>query len=175
MRSFAGAVPLVPFTLAIAIVATLLLSAATARALHTSRFVAGLLLFGFGFVLAITLTPDAPAMAGEISDGVCDVSRLGLAPIGELTRISSSSLNVLLFVPLGFAVALLPRTRATAIVAIAAFSLTFIVEGVQLFVTVLGRGCQTADIVDNLLGLVIGLALGLLLRPLLGIARSPRT
>ncbi len=171
MRSFAGAVPLVPFTLAMAIVAALFLSSATARALQTSRFVAGLLLFGFGFVLAITLTPDGLAMAGEVSDGVCDVSRVGLAPISELTRISSSSLNVLLFVPLGFAVALLPRTRGAAIVTIAAFSLTFVVEGIQLVVTVLGRGCQTADLVDNLLGLVIGLAAGLLIRPLLRVAR----
>ena len=61
---------------------------------------------------------------------------------------------------------MLPRTGRSLLVALAATSLTLVVETLQLLLPVLGRGCETADIVDNLLGLVIGLALGLMLRPL---------
>ena len=164
MRSFVAAVPLSALALVIAIIATLALSPAAARSLHTSRAIAALLLFGFGLVMAATLTPDAAALAGEASDGICDVSRLGLAPIGDLTRVSAISLNVLLFVPLGIAVALLPRTKAAAVITIVAISLTFLVETVQLLVTALGRGCQTADMVDNLLGLAVGIVIGTVAR-----------
>jgi glycopeptide antibiotics resistance protein len=93
---------------------------------------------------------------------VCDVSRVGLIPLRELTRVNEASLNVLLFVPLGLAVAMLPRTRGAALVALGAVALPFVVEGLQLVVTVLGRGCQTADVFDNLLGLAVGFALGTL-------------
>jgi VanZ family protein len=160
VRSFVAAVPLAALALAIAVIVAFALSPRLARSLHTSRAIAALLLMGFGLVLAATLTPDAAAFAGDASDGTCDVSRIGLAPMSELTRISAASLNVLLFIPLGIAIGLLPRTRAAAVVTIAAIALTFFVETVQLLVTVLGRGCQTADLADNLLGLAIGIVIG---------------
>ena len=62
----------------------------------------------------------------------------------------------------------MPRTRAAAAITLGALSLTFVVEGIQLTATVLGRGCQTADMVDNLLGLLIGIVVGTLARPVLG-------
>jgi hypothetical protein len=163
-------VPLSAFALVIAIVVALVLSPAVAGRLRTRRSVAVLLLFGFGLVLAATLVPTAAALEGAVSDGVCDVSRVGLAPLEDLTSVTFTSLNVLLFVPLGLAVGLLPRTPTAAAVTVAAISLTFLVETIQLVVTVLGRGCQTADIVDNLLGLAIGIAIGTLARPLLALA-----
>jgi hypothetical protein len=46
------------------------------------------------------------------------------------------------------------------VITIAAVASPFVVEATQLLVTVLGRGCQTADIVDNLLGVAIGMAIG---------------
>lgn len=158
----------------VAVMVAILASPAVGRRLWTSRLVAALLLFGFGFVAAATLVPDAAAMTGVSSDGVCDLSRVGFAPIDELLRINFTSLNVLLFVPLGVAVALLPRTQAAAIVTIAAIATPFVVEGIQLVVTVLGRGCQTADVFDNLLGLAIGLVIGTLGRPLVARATGPR-
>jgi hypothetical protein len=169
MRTFLGAVPLSAFALVIAIVVALVLSPAVGGRLRTRRSVAALLLFGFGLVFAATLVPTGAALEGAASDGVCDVSRLGLAPIEELTNVTFTSLNVLLFVPLGVAVGLLPRTRAAAAVTVLAISTTFLVEAIQLVVTVLGRGCQTADMVDNLLGLAIGIALGTLARPLVAV------
>lgn len=161
------------FTTALVLIAigSLVLGPAVARRLATRRSVASLLLFGFGLVIAATLLPDRDALAGIASDRVCDLSRIGPASIGELTRVNTTSLNVLLFVPLGVAVGLLPRSRPAAVVLVAALSLTFVVEAVQLFVTVLGRGCQTADMVDNLMGLAIGIAIGVLARPVL--ARVP--
>jgi hypothetical protein len=174
MRTFLGAVPLSAFALVIAIVVALVLSPAVGGRLRTRRSVAALLLFGFGLVFAATLVPtgaalEGAALEGAASDGVCDVSRLGLAPIEELTNVTFTSLNVLLFVPLGVAVGLLPRTRAAAAVTVLAISTTFLVEAIQFVVTVLGRGCQTADMVDNLLGLAIGIALGTLARPLVAV------
>jgi hypothetical protein len=174
LRTFVGAVPLSAFALVIAIVVALVLSPAAAGRLRTRRSVAALLLFGFGLVLAATLVPTAAALEGAASDGVCDVSRVGLAPLEDLTSVTFTSLNVLLFVPLGLAVGLLPRTPAAATVTVAAISLTFLVETIQFVVTVLGRGCQTADIVDNLLGLAIGIAIGTLARPLLALAPGSR-
>ena len=174
MRSFVAAVPLSLFALGIAVVLAVVLSPAVARRLRAPRVVAALLLFGFGLVMAATLVPDAAALEGVVSDGVCDLSRIGLAPLEELTRVTFTSLNVLLFVPLGLAVGLLPRTRSAAVVTLAAVSLTFVVEGIQLVVTVLGRGCQSADIFDNLLGLAIGMVLGVLVRLLASRVSQPQ-
>lgn len=171
MRTFVGLVPLSAVAAVAVIILALALSPSLARRLRTRRPVAALLLFGFGLVMAATLVPTGVALEGAASDGVCDLSRVGLAPIEELTRVSFSSLNVLLFVPLGLAVAWLPRTRAAALITIAAVSLTFVVEAVQLLVPLLGRGCQTADMSDNLLGLAIGIAIGLLARSALGSAQ----
>jgi glycopeptide antibiotics resistance protein len=165
MRSFLVDVPLAGIAAVLALVVVAVGSPAVARVMRTSRAVAALLLFGFGLVVAATLTPDAAALAGEASDGNCDLSRIGLAPLNELVRINYTTLNVLLFVPLGVAVGLLPRSRTAALVTLAAISLPFVVEAVQLVVTALGRGCQSAEVVDNLLGLAVGIGVGTLLRP----------
>jgi glycopeptide antibiotics resistance protein len=122
---------------------------------------AALLIIGFGLVLASTLLPDPDALRGVSSSGVCDTSRVGLIPLAKLDGLNEYSLNVALFVPLGLAVGMLPRGRRAGLVAVAAVSLPFIVEGIQLAATPLGRGCQTADVFDNLLGLGIGAAIGL--------------
>jgi VanZ family protein len=158
----------------VAVVLAVWLSAPVAPRLRTPRIVAALLLFGFGLVVAATLVPDAGGMRGEASDGVCDLSRIGLAPLDELTRVSLTSLNVLLFVPLGLAVGLLPPTRTAAVVTVAAVLLTFVVEGIQLVVAGLGRGCQSADVFDNLLGLAIGMAIGAVVRVLASRVPGPR-
>jgi hypothetical protein len=152
--------PIYAAALGIAIAAAALLSPHMARWLGCRRGVAALLVFGFGFVLATTLVPDPDALRGISSTGTCDTSRVGLIPLRLLVRPNEYSLNVALFVPLGVAVGLLPRTRRAGIVALGAASLTFIVEAVQLVVTDLGRGCQTADLFDNLLGLAIGAVIG---------------
>jgi len=166
MRTFFGLVPLSALAVAITLVIAIVLSSRLAAWLQTRRSVAALVVLGFGLVISATVMPTAAALDGISSDGVCDTSRVGFASMAELTSVNESSLNVLLFVPLGIAVGLLPWSRAAAATAAAAFSLTFIVEAIQLLLPVLGRGCQTADLVDNLMGLAIGFAVGLLARPL---------
>ena len=43
---------------------------------------------------------------------------------------------------------------------LAAIALPFAIEAVQFAVTPLGRACQSADVVDNLTGLLVGLVAG---------------
>ncbi len=139
-------------------------SGRAARALGGARALAfGLVLFT-GIIVSATLTPYAGATPGSQHPGTCDTSRIGLAPLPDLLRVGDVSGNVLLFVPLGMCVALLPRSRSKAILISAAVAFPFLIEGTQLLVPVLSRQCETADIVDNLTGLVVGLALGGLAR-----------
>ena len=74
--------------------------------------------------------------------------------------LGTTSLNVILFVPLGILIALLPRSRATAFAVIGAALLPLAIESIQLAARPLGRACQGADVVDNILGLALGLAVG---------------
>jgi hypothetical protein len=46
----------------------------------------------------------------------------------------------------------------------AALAMPFVVELTQSFVTSLGRGCESADIIDNLTGLCLGFGVGTVLR-----------
>ena len=168
MRTFIGAVPFSALALAATVVIAWAGSGVLARWLRTDRAVAALLLFGFGFVLSATLMPTAAALQGEVSDGICDTSRVGFASIDQLTRVNFTTLNVILFVPLGIAVGSLPISLRAALVALAAASLTLVVETIQLLVPTLGRGCEVADVFDNLLGLAVGLVVGLLVRLYVG-------
>lgn len=81
-------------------------------------------------------------------------------------------LNTLLFVPAGaFGVLAVSRWRAgrvlvpLGLVALAAYSLG--IEETQLHVARIDRACDVTDIIDNVSGAVIGVAVGLVLLPLL--------
>jgi len=142
------------------------------RLLGARRIVARLLVVSLGVILSATLTPvrDALETSGA-GVGVCDLTRIGPAPLAELGSINDTSLNIALFLPLGLAVGLLPRGRRAAMAALAAASLPFVIEGIQLVATPLHRGCQGADVSDNLTGLFVGLVIGLGLR--FGLRPSP--
>jgi glycopeptide antibiotics resistance protein len=92
--------------------------------------------------------------------GTCDLRRIGLAPLSEYLKITDVSLNVILFVPLGIAIALLPRSARSMAIRLLAVASPFLIESTQLVLTNLGRTCQSADIFDNLLGLTIGAIVG---------------
>jgi VanZ like family len=142
------------------IVVAYLTSTAVARFFRTGRWVGGALVFGLLVIVSATLTPggNAPHL-----DGVtCDLSRIGLAPLHDLLRISEVSLNVVLFMPLGAALGLLPRSGRKAAVIVAALALPVAIETIQLLVPFLERACQSADVSDNLTGLLIGLGVGTL-------------
>jgi len=137
------------------------------RALGARRSIALALIVSLGIVLSATLTPLRGALdSGALGTGSCDLSRVGFAPLQELLRLNDASLNVLLFVPLGVSIALLPRSRLTAVVVVGAIALPFAIEATQLLVPWLDRACESADVVDNLTGLAIGLAAGIVVRRL---------
>lgn len=141
----------------------LLLATPVARRLRTSSPVAWLLIAGLGAILSATLTPIAPGIDGPPSSvGICDFHRMTLAPLAELMRINDTSLNVALFMPLGLAVGRLPWSWQKVMVLTVALTLPFLVETVQLLAPSLDRSCQSADVIDNLTGLIAGLSAGTL-------------
>lgn len=172
LRTLAGVLPWFLPGLAITTVIALAVAGHVARRLRTESWIAFLLVMSVGAVLAATIPP----VAGGFSErppapGRCDFGRIGLAPLSQYLHVGDTSLNVILFVPLGLAIGLLGRSPATARVLVAALALPLAIEAIQLLVPMLGRGCQSQDVVDNLLGLGIGLALGVLL----SVVRAGRT
>ena len=149
--------------LVVSVVLALVLRGGVARRLHVSHTFAALLILSLGVALAATVTPSRDALAGmpQVSVG-CDLSRWGPALWREYLRVGETSLNVLLFIPLGTLIGMLPRSSYRVPILIAAIVLPFAVEIFQLVATPLGRACQSADVIDNLLGLVLGLGVGLL-------------
>jgi len=146
------------------------------RTLGVRRAVALALIVSLGIILSATLTPLRGALDfGAVGSGSCDLSRVGFAPLRDLLRLNEASLNVLLFVPLGGSIAFLPRSRLNVIVVAAAIALPFAIEATQLVVLWLDRACESADVVDNLTGLAIGLGGGIVMRRLAAAAvRQPR-
>jgi hypothetical protein len=162
VRSLAEALPWFLPGLAVSLALGLVLAPPLARALGATRAVAYLLIVSLGAVVSATLLPTAGgfdwAAAGV---GGCEVHRAWLAPLGHYLRPTEESLNVLLFVPLGIALALLPRSARTAAVIATAVAMPALVETTQMLLPVLGRGCEVGDVVNNSIGLVLGLVVGL--------------
>lgn len=128
-----------------------------ARRLRTDVAIAFALIVSFGVIVSATLTPLRGDFNFAAVGGTCDLSRLGLAPIGDLLRIDDTSLNIVMFIPFGIAIGLLGRSRRKAILIVFAVALPFAIETTQLLVPALERGCQSADVIDNLTGLLVGL------------------
>lgn len=150
---------------AISVFVSIAVSGAVGRALRVRRPVAWVMVLSLGIIMAATLTPQWEALAfGARGSSSCDLSRLGLAPLGELLQLTDTSANVLMFIPLGATIGLVPRSRRKAALVIAAIALPFAIETIQLLVPMLDRACESADVVDNLTGLAIGLAGGVVAR-----------
>lgn len=159
-----GESPVLPWFLpgvAISVAVSLAAGGRVGRVLGVRRAVASLLILSLGIILAATLTPLGGNLDFDtVVPGSCDLSRIGLPPLAELLGINDTSLNFLLFIPLGISIAFLPRSRRTVAVILAAIALPFAIEVTQLFVPLLARGCESADVVDNLMGLALGFAGG---------------
>jgi hypothetical protein len=161
MGDYAGFWPGVLATLVIASLA----ARPVARRLGTSTVIGWALLASFGLVLSATVTPSREAILfGAKGTGVCDLSRMGIAPFWDLGHLNEISLNALLFVPLGIVLGLLPSSRAKPVLIVLALLLSPAIELLQLFAVGLGRQCQSSDVFDNLTGLVPALLFGLTLR-----------
>lgn len=143
-----------------------MLAPTVARRLGSSRALAWLLVASLGIILALTIAPSRLALLEGPAGGIqCDTSRL-LAPISTYLRFDDPFLNVAFFVPFGIAIGLLPKPRSRHALTAAAFLLSPAIEVTQALVVAIGRACETGDIADNTLGLLIGLVLGNLLRRL---------
>ena len=146
---------------AISVAVGLAASGRVGRALGSRRAVAVALISSLGIIVSATLSPLHWAFQfGTVGTGSCDFSRVGLAPMRELFAFNDTSLNVLLFLPLGASIAFIPRSRHKVVVIVAAIALPFAIETTQMLVPWLDRACESADVVDNLTGLVLGLAGG---------------
>ena len=150
---------------AISVVLGIVAAARVSRSLAIGPAHAVALVVSIGIIIAATLTPLRDALvSGAVGSGVCDLARIGPPPIRDLVGLTDTTLNLVLFAPLGVAIGLLPRTRRRAALLAIAFAGPFVIETIQLLAPVLDRGCQSADVVDNLTGLVAGLIIGTLWR-----------
>jgi len=153
---------------AVSVAVSLAVGGRVSRALGTCPGVAWTLLISLGIILSATLTPVREALdLGAVGAGTCDLSRVALPPLARLLAVNDTSLNVLLFFPLGVSIAFIPRPSRRGFVALAAMALPFAIEATQLLVPWLDRTCQSADIVDNVMGLVLGLGAGMVAAGLL--------
>jgi hypothetical protein len=139
-----------------------------ARLLRTHIAIAFALVVGFGIIVSATLTPLRGQFNFAAVGGTCDLSRIGPAPIHDLLHIDDTSLNIVMFIPLGIAIGLLGRSKRKAVLILAAIALPIAIETTQLLMPSIERGCQSADVFDNLTGLAAGLALGMAGRWLAG-------
>ena len=130
-----------------------------ARFLAVSPAIAAALIASAGWTVAATLTPLRRALESDAAGtGGCDLSRLRGPTLEEVVGSGSDEvlLNLLLFVPLGFTIGLAPRSRQKAVLLLVGVLMPVSIEAIQLLTPVLVRGCESADIVDNLLGLALG-------------------
>lgn len=171
MTTITWLLPGVVVSMALAALASTPLS----RLLRIPRPSAWLLVTSVGLIAAATLTPiSGSAPDGRLSSA-CDFSRLGPPSPSDFASLNDTSLNVLLFVPLGVALGLAVRRRAGLLLVAGAAAAPVLIEAIQLWVPQLRRGCQSADVVDNLLGLALGICIGSAIT-LVGWARSsPRS
>jgi len=167
--------PWLPLGTAVAAVVGVIVSGPLGRWLGVRRTVAGALVLGLGMILAGTLTPKRSAIEdGTVGSATCDFSRIWLASPADLIAFYDAGLNVVLFLPVGFAIALAPRSRRKAAVVIALTALPFAIEATQLLMPRLDRACESADVVDNLTGLAVGLAGGTVVARLFPGVRRPQ-
>ena len=147
--------------LTIAIILGALVRRPVARFLSMSDGAAWVLVVSIGAVLSATLTPGSDGPRSVMTALACDTSRMGPAPLSSYLSFGTTSLNVLLFVPLGWAITRIGRPTPRAVALAIAVLLPIAIEVIQLVATPLGRACQVADVVDNLIGLAIGIGAGL--------------
>ncbi len=172
LREYPGFLP----GLVISAILAFALAGRLGRTLRVSNVIAWGLVFGVGIIVAATLTPGGGVFrSGAEGSGACDLSRLSMAPIREVLRFGETGLNVLLFMPLGVAIGLMPGSKAKVGLILAGIAFPFAIEAVQLVVTVLDRQCQSADVIDNLTGFTIGLAIGTVIHVATGHVHSRGT
>jgi glycopeptide antibiotics resistance protein len=138
-----------PVTVAMVGVATFF-SMQVARSFGTTQLHAFVLLVSIGGIVALTLTP-----AGDSGGHACRIPSSWLISLGDFVPPNDRGLNVVLFIPLGIALGLMPRSPVKAEAVFLAALSPLLIELTQSIVG-LGRTCEATDVVDNLTGLAVG-------------------
>lgn len=131
------------------------------RVLQVTRLHGFLLAAAAGAVVSATLLPGP---FGSVGSGECDLTRLGIPSWSQLIRPGEILFNILLFVPLGAMIGLLPGSRSRRTVVLVAFVSPIAIEAIQLVAVPLARACQSGDVIDNLTGLSVGAFAGVTAR-----------
>lgn len=158
----------------VALVLSLVAGRVAGRILRAHPITASFVVFTLGIILAGTLTP---LRDGGMTPGIpqpCDFGRLGLALPEDFLVPNDVAINILMFMPFGFAVGTVPLSFRKVAAVIVAVALPFAVESLQQVVVPLGRGCESADVIDNLTGLFIGFVAGTPVSLLVPARRGPR-
>jgi hypothetical protein len=122
--------------LAISVVIGYLVRHRAARFLGASPLLGWAVVVSLGIVASATLTPlGEGAFEGGAQASGCDFSRVGLASLKDILELGDTFLNILLFIPLGAALALLPRSRRKAWLMAGALALPIVIETTQLIAT----------------------------------------
>jgi hypothetical protein len=108
--------------------------------------------------LAVTLVPSE---FGEERIARCVIAMPTTLGLFELPAITQQSLNALLLLPLGFFSALAARRAWTAIFPVVITPI--FIELVQALIPALDRVCNSQDVINNVTGGLLGVALGALL------------
>jgi hypothetical protein len=157
LRDYAGFLP----GMVAAVVISSIAAPAIGRWTRSQTALGWALCMSVGLVISATLTPSRDALLlGTTGSGTCDLASFGPGTWRELTRLGEISLNVLLLVPLGVCIGLLPATRARSILTAGAVLMPVSIELIQLVVVGLDRQCQASDVAGNLSGLIVGLGIG---------------
>jgi VanZ like family len=144
----------------VALIVAFVVARPLARAVGTGALVGGALAASIGLVIAATLTagPEAAAASGRLQP-FCSITPLAFPSLAHFA-LNEETLNVLLFVPLGASLGLLPRSTPKVALVCAAMLAPFAIEALQGAAVILDRACESRDVIDNLAGLVAGIAIG---------------
>jgi hypothetical protein len=146
--------------LVVAAVVALLLAVPMAKLLRSNPVIVGLLLGAFGAVLVLTLTPRLRVYGAPET---CYL-QFGKPTRADLIQPTDVSLNLLLLFPVGVLLTWLRPLIAVCCAFLIALALPVAVEYAQYSLTQLGRNCSFYDIETNVIGLLAGVAVGLVVR-----------
>lgn len=123
-----------------------------APALQTRHYVGWLIVVGLAMIASATLVPLYGTFEGGASGSVGrGLSIMTPATLADFVAKDDLPLTVLLLMPLGCLLGLLPWPRRTRLVAI---------ETTQEWLPVPPRACQSSEVIDNISELLVGAAGG---------------